>query len=70
MFQHLSSQRGWQLRGDPGHQGHAALHGGRGLEAAGHLPLLLRDGRRVLPLRRADLCDEVRELDLRWISGI
>ena len=69
MFQHLSSQRGWQLRGDPGHQGHAALHGGRGLEAAGHLPLLLRDGRRVLPLRRADLRHEVRQLDLRRLPG-
>ena len=39
------------------------------MEAARHLPLLLRDGRRVLPLRRADLRHEVRQLDLRRIPG-
>ena len=40
-----------------------------GVEAARHLPLLLRDGRGVLPLRRADLRHEVRQLDLRRIPG-
>ena len=40
-----------------------------GVAAAGHLPLLLRDGRRVLPLRRADLRHEVRQLDLRRLPG-
>ena len=39
------------------------------MEAAGHLPLLLRDGRGVLPLRRADLRHEVRQLDLRRLPG-
>ena len=40
-----------------------------GVAAAGHLPLLLRDGRGVLPLRRADLRHEVRQLDLRRLPG-
>ena len=39
------------------------------MEAARHLPQLLRDGRRVFPLRRADLRDEVRQLDVRRVSG-
>jgi hypothetical protein len=39
------------------------------VETAGYLPFLMRDGRRILPLRRADLRHEVRQLDLRWIPG-
>ena len=39
------------------------------MEATSHLLLLLRDGRRVFPLRRADLRHEVWKLDLRWLSG-
>jgi hypothetical protein len=39
------------------------------VETARHLPLLMRDGRRILPLRRADLRHEVRQLDLRWFPG-
>ena len=39
------------------------------MEATSHLLLLLRDGRRVFPLRRADLRDEVRQLDIRRVSG-
>ena len=39
------------------------------MEASSYLPLLLWDGRRVLPLRRADLRHEVRKLDLRRIPG-
>ena len=58
-----------QLRGDAGHQGDAVQRGPGGVEAAGHLPLLLRDGRGVLPLRRADLRHEVRQLDLRRLPG-
>ena len=40
-----------------------------GVEAAGHLQVLVRDRRRVLPLRRADVRHEVRQLDLRRIPG-
>ena len=39
------------------------------MEASSDLPLLVRDGRRVFPLWRADLRHEVRKLDLRWLSG-
>jgi hypothetical protein len=39
------------------------------VETAGYLPLLMRDGRRIFPVRRADLRHEVRQLDLRRIPG-
>jgi hypothetical protein len=39
------------------------------VEAARDLPLVVRDGRRVLSLRRADLRHEVWQLDLRRVSG-
>ena len=39
------------------------------MEAAGDLPLELRDGCRVLSLRRADVRNEVWELDLRRVPG-
>ena len=39
------------------------------METACDLSLIVRDGRRVLPVRRADLCDEVRQLDLWWVPG-
>ena len=69
IFFHFPAQRWRQLRGDAGDQGHAVPHRAGGVEAAGHLPLLLRDGRGVLPLRRADLRHEVRQLDLRRLPG-
>ncbi len=62
-------QRGRQLRGDPGDEGDPDGLRQGGVAPAGHLPLLLRDGRGVLPLRRADLRHEVRQLDLRRIPG-
>ena len=64
-----SLQRRRQFRGDPGDEGDADVVGEGGVEAAGDLPLELRDGRRVLSLRRADLRHEVRQLDLRRIPG-
>ena len=62
-------QRRRQLRGDLVDQGHPVQHRARGVETSGHLPLVLRDGRRVLPLRWADLRHEVWKLDLRWIPS-
>ena len=62
-------QRRRQFRGDPCDEGDADVVGESGVEAAGDLPLELRDGRRVLSLRRADLRHEVRQLDLRRIPG-
>ena len=65
----LLFQRRRQLRGDPGDQGDVDVLGEGGVEAAGDLPLELRDGRGVLSLRRADVRHEVWELDLRWVPG-
>ena len=65
----FSFQCGRQLRGDFGYEGDTDVHGEGGVEAARHLPLILRDGRRILSIRRADLCHEVRELDIRRVSG-
>ena len=65
----LLFQRRRQLRGDPGDQGDVDVLGEGGVEAAGDLPLELRDGRRVFSLRRADVRHEVRELDLRRLPG-
>ena len=39
------------------------------METACDLSLIVRDGRRVFPVWRTDLCDEVRQLDLWWVSG-
>ncbi len=64
-----SLQRRRQLRGDASDEGHPDGVGKGGVEAAGDLPLVVRDGRRVLPVRRADLRHEVRKLDLRRVSG-
>ena len=44
-------------------------HGSIAVEAAGNLPFLVRDGRRVFPFWRTDLRDEVWQLDLWWVSG-
>ena len=62
-------QRWRQLRGDAGHQGHPDGLREGGVEASGDLSLVVRDGRRVLPLRRADLRHEVWQLDLWRVSG-
>ena len=62
-------QRRRQLRGDPGDKGDVDVIREGGVEAAGDLPLELRDGCRVLSLRRADVRHEVWELDLRWVPG-
>lgn len=62
-------QRGRQLRGDYHDQSHTALHGQGGVETAGHIQIVLRDQRRVFPVRRADVFDEVRLVDLRRIHG-
>ena len=39
------------------------------MEAARHLSLFVRDGRRVFPLRRTDVRHEIRLVDLRWLPG-
>ncbi|GFR19846.1 NAChRalpha1 [Trichonephila clavata] len=60
---------GRELRSDHHDEGHPALRRESDLEASRHLQELLRDRRRVLPLRRTDLPHEVRILDLRRIHG-
>lgn len=65
----LPFQCGRKLRGYAGHENHAGLHGARRVAAAGDLQEQLRDRRRVLSVRRADLCDEVRQLDVRRVPG-
>lgn len=62
-------QRRWQLRGDDNDESDTALHGKSRVETAGHLQILLRDKRRVLPVRRADVFHEVWILDVRRIHG-
>ena len=69
MSQSAIFQRGWQLRGDARHQGDAVVQRPRGVEAACYLQVLVRDRRGVLPLRRADLRHEVRQLDIRRLPG-
>lgn len=62
-------QRRRQLRSDDNDESDTALHRESRVETAGHLQILLRDKRRVLPVRRADLFHEVWILDLRRIHG-
>lgn len=53
-------QRRRKLRGDPSHQGdHLPPRSGR-VETACYLQVLMRDRRRVLPFRRADLRAQIR----------
>ncbi|XP_012928871.1 neuronal acetylcholine receptor subunit alpha-2 isoform X2 [Heterocephalus glaber] len=59
----LYNKRG--VRSDPHDQGPPLLHGRRALGAPGHLQELLQHRRHLLPLRPAELQDEVRLLDLR-----
>ena len=46
----LYFQCGRQLRGDPGDEGDAVRGGEGGVEAARHLPQLMRDGRRIFSI--------------------
>ena len=62
-------QRGWQLWGDAINQSHHVSQRADRVEAAGHLQIQLRDRCRVLPLRRADVRAQVRQLDIRRIPG-
>lgn len=62
-------QRRWQLRGDDNDESNTALHWESRVETAGHLQILLRNKRRVLPIRRADVFHEVWIVDVRWIHG-
>ena len=62
-------QRRWQFWSDPCHEGHPVVERPCRVEAPGHLQIFLRDRRRVFPLRRADLCHEIRVLDLWRVSG-
>ena len=57
-------QRGRQLRGDDDDEGDDLLQRRGPLEAAGHLQVLLSHGRRVFPLRHAELLPQDRILDL------
>ena len=62
-------QRWWQFRGHSSHKGHPDGLRKSGMEAARHLSLFVRDGRRVFPLRRTDMCHEIWLVDLRWLPG-
>lgn len=62
-------QRRRQLRGDHHDEGDPTTRRDSHVEAAGHLQVLLRDRRRVFPVRRADLLHEIRILDVRRQYG-
>ena len=65
----LHFQCWWKLWSNTGNQGNSLSHWWCSLETPRHLPQLLWDGRGVLSLRRADLCHEVRQLDVRRLPG-
>lgn len=62
-------QRRRQLRSDDNDKGHSALHGQSGVETSGHIQVVLRDRRRVLSVRRANVLHEIRIVDIRRIHG-
>ena len=62
-------QCGRELRSDDHDEGHPAPQREGALEPARHLQVLLRHRRRVLPLRRAGMLDEVWQLDVRRVHG-
>lgn len=62
-------QRRRQLRGDDNDKSNIALHWESRVETTGHLQILLRNKRRVLPVRRANVFHEVWIVDVRWIHG-
>ena len=59
----------WRLHRDDDDESHLAPRREGRLEPAGHLQVLVRDRRRVLSLRPADLLPQVRKLDRRRVSG-
>lgn len=64
-FFRLSSQRRRRVRRHPHDQGPAVPHGPGPLGAPRHLQVLLLHRRHLLPLRPAELQDEVRIVDVR-----
>jgi len=68
-MQYYYLQRRRKLRGDDYDESNTALHRKSRVEATGYLQIILRNKRRILPVRRADLFDEVWVLDVRRIHG-
>lgn len=63
------SQCRWKFRGNTCHESHSELYGPCGVATASHLQKLMRNRRWVLSIRRANVCDEIWKLDIRWFSG-
>ncbi|GBM34796.1 hypothetical protein AVEN_7845-1 [Araneus ventricosus] len=62
-------QCGRELRGDSGDESSTGQQGDNPVETSGYLQELLRDRRRILSIRRADLSHEIRLVDLRRVQG-
>lgn len=60
----------WEFWGDIGYQSHSQLHGKSGVETTRYLQIVLRDRRWIFSVRRTNLRDEIRFVDLRRISGL
>ena len=59
----------WQLWGDSGYQGYLMVQWSRRMEASCNLQVFVWDWCRIFPIRRANMCHEIRELDLWWLPG-
>ena len=59
----------WQLWGDSGYQGYLMVQWPRRMEASCNLQVFVWDWCRIFPIRRANMCHEIRELDLWWLPG-
>ncbi|GFW92134.1 uncharacterized protein TNCV_3540201 [Trichonephila clavipes] len=61
---------GRELRGDFGDESSTGQQGDHPMETSGYLQELMRDRRRILPIRRTNLSHEIRLMDLRWVQGL
>ncbi|GFY38939.1 uncharacterized protein TNIN_86341 [Trichonephila inaurata madagascariensis] len=65
----FSAACGRELRGDFGDESSTGQQGDHPMETSGYLQELMRDRRRILPIRRTNLSHEIRLMDLRWVQG-
>lgn len=63
-------QRRWKFRSNAGNQSNIELYRARWMASASYLQKLVRNRRRVLSVRRADVRHEVRQLDIWWFPGM
>lgn len=59
----------WEFWGNFGDKGDIKLHRSSRMETARYLQVFLRNWRRIFSIRRANLCHEIRFVDLRWLPG-